>query len=118
VFSLGQIVVCAVAGAVVSGLVVIGHARRSGERADAVLAAGVTVVAGVTILLWRSAANVAALNDDAIPWVSPNDLLSPVVTYAALGAYAGLAGVSRRTEWPAIHGLVTLAVLVVNVLTI
>src|SRR5215467_10384572 len=44
--------------------------------------------AGLSVLIWRSFANTPTLNNDPIPPISPNDTLSPFVTYAALGMLA------------------------------
>lgn len=48
----------------------------------------VAVVAGISVLVWRSVGNTGALNNDPIPGVSPNDVLCPLVTYLFLGFYA------------------------------
>ena len=107
-FTFAQILVCALVGFVASLAMVL--ARQGGTRAAIELG----LVTALSILLWRSAANTAALNDDPIPWVSPNDVLCPVVTYVALGVHAGLRGRDDR----ATRALLTLVSLVVNVLTI
>jgi hypothetical protein len=41
----------------------------------------VAVVVGISVIVWRSAGNTDALNNDTIPVVSPNDVLCPLVTY-------------------------------------
>ena len=48
----------------------------------------VAVVVGISVIVWRSAGNTAALNNDPIPPVSPNDVLCPLVTYLFIGFYA------------------------------
>ena len=40
----------------------------------------VAVVVGISVVVWRSAGNTGALNNDPIPVVSPNDVLCPLVT--------------------------------------
>lgn len=45
--------------------------------------------AGLSVLIWRSFANTPTLNNDPIPPISPNDTLSPVIAYVALGTSAG-----------------------------
>jgi hypothetical protein len=45
----------------------------------------VALVAGLSILFWRLAGNVAQLNDDPFPPVRPNDVPCPVLTYVSLG---------------------------------
>lgn len=111
-FTLSQIVVCALVALIASVALLVVTRREVGPRALLTAA----VVAG-SVLLWRTAANTAALNDDPIPWVSPNDVLCPVVTYVTLGVYAGVV---RREEaaWPSTRALLTLVSLVVNVVTI
>jgi hypothetical protein len=53
----------------------------------------VALVAGCAVLLWREAGNTGALNSsDPIPGVSPNDVITPLVTYLFIGFYAA----SRR----------------------
>ena len=37
----------------------------------------ISVVVGLSVLMWRSAGNTGALNNDPIPAVSPNDVLCP-----------------------------------------
>jgi hypothetical protein len=72
VFSLGQIVVSAVIGAVLSFLLVWGYGRWAKEPAltinESVI---VAVLAGLSILVWRLAGNTQSLNDDPIPpWLA------------------------------------------------
>jgi hypothetical protein len=73
---------------------------------------------GLSILVWREAGNTAALNDDPIPLVSPNDVLCPVVTYVSLGVLAGFRPALTGPRWPGIRALLTLLSLAVNVATI
>jgi hypothetical protein len=58
------------------------------------------------------------LNDDPIPLVSPNDVLCPVVTYAALGVYGALRRASGQPAWEHGRALLTIVSLAVNVVTI
>jgi hypothetical protein len=77
----------------------------------------ISIVVGISVLLWRMAGNVAQLNDDPIPPLSPNDVLCPIVTYVLLGGY----GAFRRradTRWQQTRTLLTLVSFVVNVITI
>jgi len=53
---------------------------------------GVGVAAGLGVLLWRLGANVAVLNDDPIPGVSPADVLSAPVAFVAADVYGRLRG--------------------------
>lgn len=118
-FSLGQIVISAVIGAVLSFALLVLFGRLS---RDAVLPLGeavfVAFVVGLSILFWRLAGNVAQLNEDPIPPVSPNDVLCPVITYVCLGLYGGLRGMARYPRWARIRAALTILSFVVNVVTI
>ncbi len=48
----------------------------------------VAVVVGILVIVWRSAGNTRALNNDPIPLVNPNDVLCPLVTYLFTALYA------------------------------
>jgi len=87
VFPLAHIALTAAITAGVALLVlVILHTRFKGlALLDGLL---VSLVAGVSVLVWRSAGNTGALNNDSIPAVSPNDVLCPLVTYLFIGFYA------------------------------
>ena len=119
VFSFGQIVVSAVIGAVLSFILVWLYGRWAKEAAlttgEAVV---VAVLAGLSILVWRLAGNTQPLNDDPIPLVSPNDVLCPVVTYVILGLYAEVRRATDRPGWGRLRALLTIASLIVNVVTI
>src|SRR5262249_55484346 len=78
----------------------------------------ISLTVGVSILVWREAGNTSALNDDSIPVVSPNDVLSPVVTYVCLGLLAAFRTSVRTDEWPRLRAVLTLLSLVVNIVTI
>src|SRR3954451_21579101 len=113
-FSIVQVLISTVVGAVLAYVTVEVYARVTGikiRRADA-LVLGVTV--GVSILLWREAGNTQVLNDDPIPVVSPNDVLSPVVTYVCLGMLAAFRSMPDGFHWPRIRALLTLVSLAVN----
>ena len=73
---------------------------------------------GISIVSWRFAGNTTTLNDDPIPWVSPNDLLCPVITYVVLGAYGALRRQTSDAGWPMLRAQLTIVSLVVNVVTI
>lgn len=77
----------------------------------------ISIVVGVSVLLWRLVGNVAQLNDDPIPPLSPNDVLCPVVTYVLLGSYGAFRD-SRILRWGQVRALLTLVSFVVNVITI
>jgi hypothetical protein len=71
-----------------------------------------------SVLIWRSVSNVALLNDDPVPAVSPNDVLCPVITYTFLGCYSGLHGQADPARWERIRAVLTFVSLIVNVITI
>ena len=99
-------------------MLVIGYARLAHVPVRATDALLTAAVVGASILLWREAANTQALNDDPIPVVSPNDVLCPVVTYVSLGILAAYRAIVPEPHWPRVRALLTLASLVVNVVTI
>ncbi len=77
----------------------------------------IALVVGVSVLLWRMAGNVAQLNDDPIPPLSPNDVLSPIITYVMLGTYGAWRD-GMESRWGQARALLTLVSFVVNVITI
>lgn len=118
-FSVTQVLVSALVGAVASFIAVWLYGLSKKDAAlrpvDAVL---IAIVVGISILLWREAGNTSTLNDDPIPLVSPNDALCPVVTYVCLGILAGFKSSIQGSDWPRLHALLTLVSLAVNVATI
>jgi hypothetical protein len=78
----------------------------------------VALVVGGSVLIWRSAGNTNALNNDPIPGVSPNDVLAPLVTYLFLGFYAAFRRPADAMRFEQVQVLLTLVSLVVNVVTI
>ena len=78
----------------------------------------VAVVAGISVLVWRSAGNTGALNNDPIPPVSPNDVLCPLVTYLFIGFYAAFRRPTDAIRFEQARVLLTLVSFVVNVVTI
>jgi hypothetical protein len=113
-----QVVVSALVGAIATAIVVVAYARWSRSPTSNVDTVLVGATVGLSILLWREAGNTPALNDDPIPVVSPNDVLSPVLTYVCLGLLAAFRTTLHGEEWPRLRALLTLASLVVNVVTI
>ena len=118
-FSLAQIALSAAVGLVASLVVVVVYDRatRTPPRSWTETF-GLTIVVGLSILVWRAAGNSAALNADAIPVVSANDVLCPVLTYVSLELYAGFGHLAQRSDWPRIRALLTVVSLVVNIVTI
>jgi len=78
----------------------------------------VAVVAGISVLVWRSAGNTGALNNDPIPPVSPNDVLCPLVTYLFIGFYAAFRRPADAISFEQARVLLTLVSFLVNVVTI
>ncbi len=78
----------------------------------------VAVVVGISVMVWRSAGNTGALNNDPIPLVSPNDVLCPLVTYLFVGFYAAFRHPTDAIRFEQARVLLTLVSFVVNVVTI
>jgi len=78
----------------------------------------VAVVVGLSVIVWRSAGNTGALNNDPIPPVSPNDVLCPLVTYLFIGFYAAFRRPADTIRFEQARVLLTLVSFVVNVVTI
>jgi hypothetical protein len=118
VFSLSQVAVSTIAGAVLAYLVVLVYARRTGMQVTTIDTLLIAATVGLSILVWREVGNTPSLNDDPIPVVSPNDVLSPVLTYVCLGLLAALRASPGGSDWPRLRALLTLLSLVVNIVTI
>jgi peptidoglycan/LPS O-acetylase OafA/YrhL len=119
VLSLIQVLIAALVGAIASLIAVWLYSRATKDASlrpvDAIL---ISIVVGISILLYREAGNTPSLNDDPIPVVSPNDVLCPVVTYVCLGILAGFRSAIQGAHWPRVRAVLTLVSLVVNVATI
>jgi hypothetical protein len=113
-----QIVVSTLVGIVASVVVTVAYARRSKTPIGIVDTLLIAATVGGSILLWREAGNTAALNDDPIPVVSPNDVLCPLLTYVCLGMLAAFRTALSGADWPRLRALLTLMSLVVNIVTI
>jgi hypothetical protein len=68
----------------------------------------VAVVVGISVIVWRSAGNTGALNNDPIPPVSPNDVLCPLVTYLFIGFYAAFRPPLDAVRFEQVRVLLTL----------
>ena len=84
VFPLWHIALTAAITAVLA-LVVLWWARRGGKALSPFDLVLIALTAFGSVLLWRAAGNVPALNNDPIPATSPNDVLCPLVTYLLVG---------------------------------
>ena len=117
-FSVQQVLLSTVVGIVASLAVLYTAARFGREPFEWRHAAVLSLLVGLSILVWRLGANVPQLNDDPIPVTSPNDVLCPVVTYVTLSVYTGLTGSSDETRARRARALLTLVSLIVNIVTI
>ena len=78
----------------------------------------IALVVGCSVMMWRSAGNTGALNDDPIPPVSPNDVLCPLVTYLFVGWYAAFRRPTNAMRFEQARVVLALVSFVVNVVTI
>jgi len=117
-FSLTQVAVSTLVGAVLAYVVAVIYARRTGMQLTTSDSLLIAATVGMSILIWREAGNTPSLNDDPIPVASPNDVLAPVITYVSLGLLTGFRRSISGPEWPRLRALLTLLSLVVNVATI
>ena len=117
-FSLTSIAASSLVAAAASLAVLLLWRRRAGPGWSFVDLVGPAAVVGLSVLVWRSAGNVAQLNDDPIPAVSPNDVLCPIASYVALGVYAAFRRPVDVPGWERRRAALTLISLVVNVVTI
>ena len=117
-FTLTQVAISALVGLILSGVVAALYARWNRIQlgpGDTVL---IAVTVGLSILLWREAGNTAALNDDPIALVSPNDVLCPILTYVSLGLLVAFRPSIIGAHWLRLRALLTLLSLVVKIATI
>ena len=117
VFSFAHIALTAAITAVIALLVLVVLRSRFKilSLVDCLL---VAVVVGLSVFVWRSVGNTSALNSDAIPGVSPNDVLCPLVTYLFIGFYAAFRPPLDARRFEQVRVLLTLVSFVVNVVTI
>ena len=113
-----QIALSTLVGIVASAIVIVVYARLSRTPVSVIDTVLISVTVGVSILLWREAGNTPALNDDAIPVVSPNDIVCPVLTYVCLGLLSAFRPTLSGRHWPRLRAWLTLLSLVVNIVTI
>lgn len=64
---------------------------------------------------WPTEAKTWSLNDDPIPPISPNDMLTPIATYVLINVYAAFRDASAWPGWPRAVGLLVAIAFVVNV---
>lgn len=126
VFPIWRIIIDAIVSAVISLLILLLLRWRKVPSAQGVgEACLVAVVAGLSVLFWRSCANVPALNVDAIPGVSPADALSLIATYVGLGIYGAFRPALQLTGeggvlngWAQTRAILAFVAFVVNVVVI
>jgi hypothetical protein len=116
IFPFAHIALTAAITAVVALLVLV--VLRSRFKLSLVDCLLVAVVMGISVIVWRSAGNTGALNNDPIPPVSPNDVLCPLVTYLFIGFYAAFRPPLNAMRFEQARVLLTLVSFVVNVVTI
>jgi len=114
VFSHTHIAVTAAICALLS-LVLVFLLQRGTPVIDALL---IAVVVLVTVYVWRTGANMPQLNEDGFPGVSANDLLTPLLTYVAVGIYSGVRDAMGGRQWERARALIAALTLIVNVVTI
>jgi hypothetical protein len=78
----------------------------------------IALVTAASVFLWRKSANMGQLNDDGLNPFSANDWLAPVLTYVFLGIYAAFRPPADPQRFGRLRALLTIASLVVNVVTI
>src|SRR5207248_6834795 len=112
--------------AFLGSLVVLAVMARRSKGLPAAEVVIMPAVVALSVFVWRSAGNVAALNDDPPSqlglfenrWFSPNDWLCPLVTYLFLGLYAAFRPPPNPTLWARSRALLAIVSLVANVLFI
>ena len=116
VFPFWRIVLDAVVTFLASlGLMVALRKQFKMSLTEAAIMAGTV---GLSVLIWRSFANTPTLNNDPIPPISPNDTLSPVIAYVALGMTAAFSRPHDEARWAQARVVLALLVFVVNVVTV
>ncbi len=117
VFPLWHIALTAAITAVITFVVTWWTRRRMKALSgfDLVL---IALVAGGSVLLWRAAGNVPALNNDPIPAISPNDVLCAFVTYLLLGMYAAFRPQVAPSSFERLRVWIAVISLLANIITI
>ncbi len=117
VFPFAHIALTAAITAAVAALVLVALRLRfkTLSLVDCLL---IALVVGCSVIVWRSAGNTGALNDDPIPPVSPNDVLCPLVTYLFVGWYSAFRRPTDAVRFEQARVVLALVSFVVNVVTI
>jgi hypothetical protein len=111
VFPFAHIALTAAITAAVAALVLVALRWRfkTLELSDCLL---IALVVGCSVMVWRSAGNTGALNNDPIPPLSPNDVLCPLVTYLFTGFYAAFRRPADTIRFEQARVLLTLVTFV------
>jgi len=133
-FSLGRILVTAIACAIITGVVLVWRLRRDAGGLTQPVIVVPALSVGRLVIAWRLLGNAWRLNDDFLPGISVADLGGGAVAGLALLALAPLrlgmrrdegqlarragAGASVRRRWLITSGLVAMAVSIANVVFI
>lgn len=117
VFPLWHIALTATITAVIT-LLVTWWARRGTKGLSGLDLVLLALVAGGSVLLWRAAGNVPALNNDPIPAISPNDVLCPLVTYLLVGMYSAFRPQVAQSNFEQLRVWIAVISLLVNIITI
>ncbi len=134
IFSLGRILVTAIACAIITGVVLAWRLRRDAGGLTQPVVVVPALSVGLLVIAWRLLSNAWRLNDDFVPGISVADIGGGAVAGLALLALAPLrlgmrrdegqlamragAGASVRRRWLITSGLVALAVFIANVVFI
>ena len=102
----------------VTGFAMLMFLQRRGYMLSLRAILWLSLLAGLSVLFWRSAGNVAQLNDDPIPPFSPNDLICPIFTYIFLDVVMAFCRPIDFEHWEKTRAWLTLVSFVVNVLVI
>jgi hypothetical protein len=133
-FPIWRIVITALLTAITTTVVTLLVAQRKTVRGDGRSSGhisrslgdliGVGMASGLGVLLWRLGANVALLNDDPIPGISPADVLSAPLAFVATDVYSRLrralsdtvdGTTEQLTVAPAVAAVVALIVNIVAI---
>ena len=79
---------------------------------------GVALGTLIGVVPWRLGANTPTLNNDAIPSLSPADVLSSPLAYVAADVYLRLRGADASEQLGVAPAVAALVALIVNVVTI
>jgi hypothetical protein len=117
IFPLWYIALTAATTSIISFIVLLFLQRRTQALSFQTIL-WLSLLAGLSVLFWRSASNVAQLDNDPIPPFSTNDLICPIVTYIVLELAAACLHPIEGEHWEKTRASLTLVSFLVNVLVI